>query len=50
MPDGCGSACGFPAVLLRFCGNSSVAVLSPIGEPHTHHTSPHWNKTADADH
>lgn len=49
MPNECGPACGSAAVSLRFCGNSGVAVLSSIGEPHTHHTSPHSNRPATAD-
>ncbi len=49
MPDDCGIACGNAAVFLRECGNASVAVLSPMGEPHTAAQPPHWNKPATAD-
>lgn len=49
MPDDCGIACGNAAVFLRECGNASVAVLSPMGEPHTATQPPHWNKPATAD-
>lgn len=49
MPDECGIACGNAAVFLRECGNASVAVLSPMGEPHTATVPPHWSKPATAD-
>lgn len=48
MPESCGIACGNAAVFLRECGIASVAVLSPMGEPHTATHPPHPNKPATA--
>lgn len=48
MPNPCGIACGNAAVLLRECGIAGVAVLSPMGEPHTAALPPQPNKPAQA--
>lgn len=49
MPDSCGIACGNAAVFPRECGIAGVAVLSPMGEPHTATQPPQPNKPATAD-